>query len=59
MLSGINLILIFVFYHPPQRPNSLGLAKREVLRRIDFVGGFLSLAGIAMFLTGVQLAGSV
>jgi MFS family permease len=53
----IAFVVLAVFYHPPPRVNSLGLSKREIIRRIDFVGSFLSLAGIILFLTGLNWGG--
>jgi MFS family permease len=61
VLVGIWAILAFIvlaiFYHPPPRVNSEGLSKREIVKRIDFVGSFLSLAGIILFLTGLNWGG--
>lgn len=57
ILCSVNFALIFIFYHPPPRPNSPGLSKTEVLKRIDFIGGILSLSGFAVFLIGIQWAG--
>jgi predicted acyltransferase len=57
MIVSLDLVLLFVFYHPPPRSNSQGLSKREVLARIDFVGGLLSIGGIALFLLGLQWGG--
>jgi len=49
--------MLFFFYNPPPRPNSLGLSKRQILARIDFLGGFLSIAGFSLFLIGLQWGG--
>jgi len=57
MIVSLDLVLLFVFYHPPPRSNSQGLSNREVLARIDFVGGLLSIGGIALFLLGLQWGG--
>jgi hypothetical protein len=57
MYLGLNAVLLFIFYHPPPRPNSLGLTKREVIARIDFIGTLLSISGIALFLLGMQWGG--
>jgi MFS family permease len=54
---GLTLVLIFLFYHPPPRPNSLGLTRREMVSRIDFIGFVLSISGIALFLMGLQWGG--
>ena len=57
MIVSLDLVLLAVFYRPPPRPNSDGLSKREILARIDFVGGILSVGGIALFLLGLQWGG--
>jgi len=57
ILSGINVVMLFFFYNPPPRPNSLGLSKTQILARIDFLGGFLSISGFSLFLIGLQWGG--
>jgi len=49
--------MLFFFYNPPPRPNSLGLTKLQIVQRIDFVGGILSITGLALFLIGLQWGG--
>jgi MFS family permease len=44
--AGIGLVLTAFFYFPPPRVNSQGLSRSEILRRIDYVGGFLSISGM-------------
>ena len=51
--SFIGLVLTCAFYWPP--PRQIGLTRRELLRRIDYVGGFLSAAGVTLFLVGLTL----
>lgn len=51
--SAIGLILTFTFYWPPPRRG--GLSRKELIRQIDWVGGFLSAAGITLFLVGLTL----
>ena len=51
--SFIGLVLTFCFYWPP--PTQRDVPRRELVRRIDWVGGFLSAAGITMFLVGLTL----
>ena len=53
----LAFIVLAIFYHPPPRINSAGLSKREIVRRIDFIGSFLSLAGVILFLTGLNWGG--
>lgn len=55
--SGIGLLVTLFFYNPPPRVNSKGMGKMEVLKRIDFVGGFLSISGMIVFLAGLQWGG--
>ncbi|KAI9048470.1 hypothetical protein LZ554_007305 [Drepanopeziza brunnea f. sp. 'monogermtubi'] len=49
--------IIAFFYHPPPRVNSLGLTRREMIGRIDLVGGFLLTTGLLLFLVGLNWAG--
>jgi Fungal trichothecene efflux pump (TRI12) len=53
----LGLVLTAIFYHPPPRVNGIGMSKREVLSQIDYVGGFLSIAGMILFMAGMQWGG--
>ncbi|KAF2116542.1 fungal trichothecene efflux pump [Lophiotrema nucula] len=53
----IGLVLTVIFYHPPPRVNSEGLTRGEILRQIDYVGGFLSIGGMLLFMMGMQWGG--
>ncbi|KAH7406344.1 fungal trichothecene efflux pump [Phaeosphaeria sp. MPI-PUGE-AT-0046c] len=53
----IGLVLTAVFYHPPPRVNSQGMSKKQVLAEIDYLGGFLSVAGMLLFMMGMQWGG--
>jgi hypothetical protein len=53
----IGLIMTAVFYFPPPRVNSTGLSNREIISRIDFVGGFLSIIGMILFIAGLLWGG--
>lgn len=55
--SAFGLLITILFYHPPPRVNSEGLSKKEIIGRIDFVGGFLSITGLIVFLAGLQWGG--
>ena len=55
--TAIGLILTVVFYFPPPRVNSQGLTKMEVVKQIDFLGGFLSIGGFTLFMAGMQWGG--
>jgi MFS family permease len=53
----IGLAMTAVFYFPPPRVNSMGLSRREIIEQIDFVGGFLSIAGMILFIGGLVWGG--
>lgn len=55
--AAIGFVLTFMFYNPPQRSNSTGLSKMEIVQRIDWLGGFLSTSGVILFLAGMQWGG--
>ncbi|OQN97080.1 hypothetical protein B0A48_16884 [Cryoendolithus antarcticus] len=55
--AGIGLVMTAVFYFPPPRVNSSGLSRNEILAQIDYVGGFLSIAGMLLFMMGMQWGG--
>ncbi|KAJ5889403.1 hypothetical protein N7504_010213 [Penicillium tannophilum] len=55
--NAFGLLITVLFYFPPPRANSVGLSRREVIKRIDFVGGFLSITGLIVFLAGLQWGG--
>ncbi|EMD95137.1 hypothetical protein COCHEDRAFT_1129359, partial [Bipolaris maydis C5] len=53
----IGLALVAFFYHPPPRANSQGMSRKQILAEIDYVGGFLSVAGMILFMMGMQWGG--
>jgi MFS family permease len=53
----IGFVLTLIFYFPPPRPNTAHLSRKESIRRVDFIGGFLSVAGLLLFTMGVQWGG--
>ncbi|KAI9642085.1 hypothetical protein NHQ30_009956 [Ciborinia camelliae] len=53
----VGFVVTAIFYFPPPRVNSTGLSRREVISRIDFVGGFLSIAGLILFVAGLLWGG--
>ncbi|KAJ5699084.1 hypothetical protein N7462_001089 [Penicillium macrosclerotiorum] len=55
--NGFGLLITILFYSPPPRVNSLGLSRWEIIGRIDFIGGFLSITGLIVFLAGMQWGG--
>lgn len=55
--SFIGLVMTAIFYHPPPRVNSQGLSNREIIAQIDFLGGFLSISGMILFIAGLLWGG--
>jgi hypothetical protein len=55
--SFIGLVMVVIFYHPPPRVNSNGLTRRQVLARVDYVGGLLSISGVIIFIAGLLWGG--
>ena len=53
----IGLVMTAIFYFPPPRVNSSGLSRRDIIKQIDFVGGFLSISGLILFLAGILWGG--
>lgn len=54
---AITFAILAWFYRPPPRVNALGLSRREMIGRIDFVGGFLITMGMLLFLIGLNWGG--
>lgn len=50
----VGLVLLLVFYRDPPTLIKKGDARKEVLRQVDYVGGFLSTVGILLFMLGMQ-----
>jgi MFS family permease len=48
--NGIGFFLTLFFYFPPPRINSMGKSRAEILREIDYIGGFLSISGMVLFM---------
>ena len=55
--AAFGLIMTLAFYFPPPRVNSRGLSRMDVVKQIDFVGGFLSISGMLLFMAGLQWGG--
>ena len=58
LLAGVwafvGVALTALFYFPPLRPNSQGLTRTETFKRVDYLGGLLSVAGLVLFIAGLQ-----
>ena len=55
--AAVGLLLTLFFYFPPPRVNSQGLSRREIIGQIDFVGGFLSIVGMIVFIAAILWGG--
>ena len=55
--AAVGLLMTIFFYFPPPRVNSQGLSRMEVIKQIDFVGGFLSISGMLVFMASLQWGG--
>lgn len=53
----IGLVGLVFCYHPPPRHNVDNLTTKDILTRIDYMGAFLSIAGVTLFLVGLQAGG--
>lgn len=50
--AAVGLIMTAIFYFPPPRVNSQGLSRKEILGQIDYIGAFLSISGMLLFVAG-------
>ncbi|KAF2166002.1 hypothetical protein M409DRAFT_66911 [Zasmidium cellare ATCC 36951] len=55
--SAMSFVVLAIFYNPPPQPASVGLSKRELLKRIDYIGCALSILGVVLFLVGINWGG--
>lgn len=55
--NGLALAGIAIFYFPESQTRAHGKAAREILKKIDYVGGVLSISGIVLFLVALQAGG--
>jgi Fungal trichothecene efflux pump (TRI12) len=53
----LGVALTAAFYFPPPRVNSEGLNRAQIIKEIDWIGGFLSISGILLFIMGLQWGG--
>merc|ERR1711959_773606 len=55
--NAVGLILLIVGYKDPVRLTPVR-PKKEILKEVDWIGGFLSTAGVTMFMAGMQWGAS-
>lgn len=53
------MIGTFFVYHPPSHPRPDGLTKWQEFKQLDFIGAFLFIAGLAVFLFGLESGGNM
>lgn len=56
-IAGLVVVLVALQYHPPPRPVALDYTRGQVAGRIDYLGGFLSISGIALLFVGLLSGG--
>jgi len=49
--------MLLLFYWPPPRVNSAELIKLQILARIDYIDGILSVGGVTLFILGIEWGG--
>ncbi|GAW11571.1 hypothetical protein ANO14919_009180 [Xylariales sp. No.14919] len=60
IVVAVAIVLLFFFYHPPtfdllhERKT-----KGQILKQLDYVGSFLWIAGLTLFLIGISVGGTV
>jgi hypothetical protein len=52
----IGIGLVFTYF-PHNHTRAEGFSRRSILKRIDYVGGFLSITGLTLFLVSLQSGG--
>lgn len=55
--AAVGFFATLFFYFPPPRVNSRGLSRMQILAEIDFIGGFLSITGMILFMGALVWGG--
>lgn len=55
--NGITALGLVLTYFPHAHVRADGFTWREIVRRIDYLGGFLSITGLTLFLVALQAGG--
>lgn len=59
IFNGVALVCWFAFYHPPTFAMKWGTARKiQFIKRFDYLGAFLYVAGLLLFLLGISWGGS-
>ncbi|KAL6712287.1 hypothetical protein ACN47E_000164 [Coniothyrium glycines] len=57
IFNGIVLIGLACTYFPHNHTRAEGFSRRAILKRIDYIGGVLSITGLTLFLVALQAGG--
>ncbi|OQU94613.1 hypothetical protein CLAIMM_00947 [Cladophialophora immunda] len=55
--NGIVFLGLLTTYFPKSHPRLQGMSRGQILARIDYIGAFLSIVGITLFLVALQSGG--
>ena len=55
--NAVTAVGLLITYFPHAHVRAEGMSRSAVIKRIDFVGGFLSIVGLALFLVALQSGG--
>ena len=55
--NAITAVGLLITYFPHAHVRAEGMSKAAILKRIDFIGGFLSIVGLCLFLVALQAGG--
>jgi hypothetical protein len=55
--NGVTAFGLLVTYFPQAHVRAEGFTRSEILKRIDFLGAFLSITGLTLFLVALQAGG--
>jgi uncharacterized membrane protein len=55
--NTISFIGIGIFYFPTSQTRAHGKTAKEILAKIDYIGGLLSITGLVLFLVALQAGG--
>jgi hypothetical protein len=55
--NGITMVGLAITYFPHAHVRAEGLSRSAIIKRIDFLGAFLSITGLTLFLVALQAGG--
>lgn len=60
--QGLNIVVLFFFYHPPAfktKHSEDGESKMDIIKRIDYLGLLLFISGCALLIVGLGAGGTI